>query len=92
VTELAGPTPVNLITGFLGSGKTTLLQHLLRDPALADTAVLINEFGEVGLDHHLLERVDESMVLLRSGEISRPRSRICTPGAKEAGYHSFNGW
>jgi G3E family GTPase len=59
--------PVNLITGFLGSGKTTLLQRLLADPALADTAVLINEFGEVGLDHHLLERIDETMVLLKSG-------------------------
>ena len=59
--------PVNLITGFLGSGKTTLLQRLLADPALADTAVLINEFGEVGLDHHLLERIDETMVLLQSG-------------------------
>ncbi len=60
-------TPVNLITGFLGSGKTTLLQRLLADPALADTAVLINEFGEVGLDHHLLERLDDTMVLLQSG-------------------------
>jgi G3E family GTPase len=60
-------TTVNLITGFLGSGKTTLLQRLLADPALADTAVLINEFGEVGLDHHLLERIDETMVLLQSG-------------------------
>jgi G3E family GTPase len=60
-------TPVNLITGFLGSGKTTLLQLLLADPALGDTAVLINEFGEVGLDHHLLERIDETMVLLPSG-------------------------
>ena len=60
-------TPVNLITGFLGSGKTTLLQRLLGDPALADTAVLINEFGEVGLDHHLLERLDDTMVLLQSG-------------------------
>jgi G3E family GTPase len=60
-------TPVNLITGFLGSGKTTLLQRLLHDPALADTAVLINEFGEVGLDHHLLERIDDTMVLLQSG-------------------------
>jgi len=59
--------PVNLITGFLGSGKTTLLQRLLADPALADTAVLINEFGEVGLDHHLLERIDDTMVLLQSG-------------------------
>lgn len=60
-------TPVNLITGFLGSGKTTLLQRLLGHPALADTAVLINEFGEVGLDHHLLERIDDTMVLLQSG-------------------------
>lgn len=60
-------TPVHLITGFLGSGKTTLLQRLLADPALADTAVLINEFGEVGLDHHLLGRIDETMVLLASG-------------------------
>ncbi len=60
-------TPVTLITGFLGSGKTTLLQRLLADPALADTAVLINEFGEVGLDHHLLERIDERTVLLQSG-------------------------
>jgi G3E family GTPase len=60
-------TPVNLITGFLGSGKTTLLRRLLADPALADTAVLINEFGEIGLDHHLLERIDDTMVLLQSG-------------------------
>jgi len=59
--------PVILITGFLGSGKTTLLQRLLADPALADTAVLINEFGDVGLDHHLLERIDDTMVLLQSG-------------------------
>jgi G3E family GTPase len=60
-------TPVNLITGFLGSGKTTLLQRLLADPALSDTAVLINELGEVGLDHHLLGRIDDTMVLLPSG-------------------------
>jgi G3E family GTPase len=60
-------TPVILLTGFLGSGKTTLLGRLLKDPALADTAVLINEFGEVGLDHHLLDRVDDEMVLLSSG-------------------------
>jgi G3E family GTPase len=62
-----GFTPVNLITGFLGSGKTTLLQRLLLDPALSDTAVLINEFGEIGLDHHLLERIDETIVMLQSG-------------------------
>ena len=60
-------TPVNLLTGFLGSGKTTLLKRLLQDPALGDTAVLINEFGEVGLDHQLVERIDETMVLLQSG-------------------------
>jgi G3E family GTPase len=60
-------TPVFLLTGFLGSGKTSLLARLLRDPALADSAVLINEFGEVGLDHHLIDRVDETMVLLQSG-------------------------
>jgi G3E family GTPase len=69
MAEFTAPqfTPVNLITGFLGSGKTTLLQRLLADPALADTAVLISEFGEVGLDHHLLERIDDTMVLLQSG-------------------------
>lgn len=59
--------PVNLITGFLGSGKTTLLQRLLASPELGRAAVLINEFGEIGLDHHLLQRVDEAMVLLKSG-------------------------
>jgi hypothetical protein len=81
-------TPVTLITGCLGSGKTTLLQRLLRDPALSDTAVLINEFGEIGLDHHLLERIDETMVMLQSGCVCcttaasfRPRSRICIRGA-----------
>jgi len=60
-------TPVNVLTGFLGSGKTTLLQRLLRSPRLARTAVLINEFGEIGLDHLLVQHVDESVVLLQSG-------------------------
>jgi G3E family GTPase len=60
-------TPVTLLTGFLGSGKTTLLRRLLTDPALSKAAVLINEFGEIGLDHHLIERIDENMVLLQSG-------------------------
>ena len=60
-------TPVNLLTGFLGSGKTTLLKRILQSPEFSDTAVLINEFGEVGLDHELLERIDENMVLLQSG-------------------------
>jgi G3E family GTPase len=56
-----------VVTGFLGSGKTTLLGKVLADPSMADTAVLVNEFGEVGLDHHLLRRVDEKTVLLGSG-------------------------
>jgi G3E family GTPase len=59
--------PVTLVTGFLGSGKTTLLASLLRQPALADTAVIVNELGEVPLDHHLLRRVDERTVVLASG-------------------------
>ncbi|WP_235829951.1 CobW family GTP-binding protein [Algihabitans albus] len=59
--------PVNVLTGFLGSGKTTLLGRMLASPAFAETAVLINEFGEVGLDHHLIEQVDEGVLLLRSG-------------------------
>ena len=58
MSRYAGYLPVNVITGFLGSGKTTLLKHLLESPDMADTAVLINEFGEIGLDHHLLEQVD----------------------------------
>jgi G3E family GTPase len=61
------PLPVSVVTGFLGSGKTTLLSHLLRDPALAHTAVIVNEFGEVGLDHLLLEASDEEVVLLEGG-------------------------
>jgi len=59
--------PLNVISGFLGSGKTTLLNRLLADPSLDSTLVLINEFGEVGLDHLLVGRLDETTVLLRSG-------------------------
>ena len=56
-----------MLTGFLGSGKTTLLNRLLQHPSLGDAAVLINEFGDVGIDHQLVETVDESPVLLSSG-------------------------
>jgi len=59
--------PISVLTGFLGSGKTTLLSKLIRDPAMADTAVVINEFGEVGLDHVLVEASSEQAVLLDSG-------------------------
>jgi G3E family GTPase len=59
--------PASLLTGFLGSGKTTLLSKLLRQPALAETAVVINEFGEIGLDHLLVENAPEQSVLLESG-------------------------
>ncbi|WP_043334861.1 CobW family GTP-binding protein [Belnapia moabensis] len=59
--------PVTVLTGFLGAGKTTLLNRLLRDPALANTAVLVNEFGEIGLDHLLIERLDGDTVLLNAG-------------------------
>jgi G3E family GTPase len=59
--------PVTIVTGFLGSGKTTLLGRVLLEPSMSNTAVLVNEFGEVGLDHHLLRRVDERAVLLGGG-------------------------
>jgi len=59
--------PVSLITGFLGSGKTTLLNKLLRHPGMADSAVIINEFGEVSLDHLLVEQVDGEVAVLASG-------------------------
>lgn len=63
-TEL---TPVFLLTGFLGSGKTTLLNRLLKHPSMGDAAVLINEVGEVAIDHYVVETVDESTVVLESG-------------------------
>jgi G3E family GTPase len=64
---MTDPTPVTVLTGYLGAGKTTLLNRLLRQPALAGTAVLVNEFGEIGLDHLLVEKLDENTVLLNAG-------------------------
>ncbi len=56
--------PVSVLTGFLGSGKTTMLGHLLRQPEFSRTAVIINEFGEIGLDHELIEASEDSFIEL----------------------------
>lgn len=64
---MAEKTPVTLLTGFLGSGKTTLLARLLSHPEMGETAVIVNELGEVAIDHHLLRRVDERTVVLGNG-------------------------
>jgi G3E family GTPase len=59
--------PITVLTGFLGAGKTTLLNRLLKQADMKHTAVLINEFGEIGLDHLLVETLDENTVLLNAG-------------------------
>ena len=61
------PFPVTVLTGFLGAGKTSLLNKLLRDSVLADTLVIINEFGEIGLDHLLVESSNDETILMASG-------------------------
>ncbi len=67
ITATGVGVPVTILTGFLGSGKTTILNQLLKLPHLEDTAVIINEFGEVGLDHLLIEQAFENAVLLKNG-------------------------
>ena len=59
--------PVTVLTRFLGSGKTTVLNRLLRRPSLAGAAVIINEFGAIGLDHLLIEASEEQFTLLDNG-------------------------
>ncbi len=59
--------PISILTGFLGSGKTTILGHLLRQSEFSRTAVIINEFGEVGLDHELVEASEDSFIELKTG-------------------------
>jgi G3E family GTPase len=66
-TNGRSPTPIIVVSGFLGSGKTTLLRNLLLDPLAGEIAVIVNEFGEVGIDHHLVRKTDARTTLLRNG-------------------------
>jgi G3E family GTPase len=67
MTVLSRRIPVIILTGFLGAGKTTLLSRAIAEGTLADTVILINEFGEVGIDHHLIREVRGNTVLLGGG-------------------------
>ncbi len=67
MADRKGRIPVSVLTGFLGSGKTTVLNRLVRNPEMARALVIINEFGEIGLDHELVESANDDMVLLQSG-------------------------
>lgn len=65
--QSAAPVPVTILTGFLGAGKTTLLNALLQHPSLSETAVMVNEFGEIGIDHALVDAVQDDMLVLSTG-------------------------
>ena len=67
MTVEQGPIPIFVVSGFLGSGKTTLLRNLLLHPGAGEIAVIVNEFGEVGIDHHLVRKTDARTTLLRNG-------------------------
>ena len=60
-------TPVTVLTGFLGSGKTTLLNALMADPRYSDTAIIVNELGEIPIDHALIRESNEQIVTLAAG-------------------------
>jgi len=63
-----GKKAITIVTGCLGSGKTTLLQHILKEPSINNnTAVIVNEYGKIGLDHHLLRQAEERTILLKGG-------------------------
>ncbi|MEP7217617.1 MAG: GTP-binding protein, partial [Bacteroidota bacterium] len=62
-----GPTPITILTGYLGAGKTTLLNHLLTGDHGLRLAVIVNEFGEIGIDHHLLLNVEENVYTMTNG-------------------------
>ena len=91
---MAETTPVTVLTGFLGAGKTTLLTHLLRQPELARTPVCVNEFGKIGLDTMLVEKLSDTPLLLTAGRLSPPRGWQPPQGTQmptvriEAGYLS----
>jgi G3E family GTPase len=67
MTMIQAHWPIAIVTGFLGSGKTTFIRRLLSDPDMADKLVVVNEFGEFGLDHHLIKAVTDNVILLSNG-------------------------
>jgi G3E family GTPase len=86
------PIPVYLLTGFLGSGKTSLLKRLIRQPAFADTAVIVNEFGEIGLDNVLIEKSDDrDVVLLDSGCLCCASSSALESSLEDLYYRRLRG-
>ncbi|PZM09511.1 CobW family GTP-binding protein [Rhizobium tubonense] len=67
MSKMLEKVPVTILTGFLGAGKSTLLNRILKDPDMRDAAVIINEFGDVGIDHLLVESSGDSIIELSDG-------------------------